>query len=76
MKIIQVKVKPNSKEQKIEEQEDGSLIVQIKSPPVDGRANAELTKLLSKEFNVPKSYISIQSGLTSKHKLVQILAAD
>jgi len=67
-----VKVKPNSKQQKIEEQPDGSLTVHLKSPPVDGKANEELIKLLSEKFDVPKSYIRIQSGLSSRQKLVEI----
>lgn len=67
-----VKVKPNSKQQKIEEQADGSLNVHLKSPPVDGKANEELIKLLAEKFNVPKSYIRIKSGATSRQKLVEI----
>ncbi|MGI2904274.1 DUF167 domain-containing protein [Tolypothrix sp. VBCCA 56010] len=67
-----VKVKPNSKQQKIEEQPDGSLTVHLKSPPVDGKANEELIKLLSDKFDVPKSYITIKSGLSSRQKLVEI----
>ncbi|MBD2691602.1 DUF167 domain-containing protein [Anabaena catenula] len=67
-----VKVKPNSKQQKIVEQEDGSLIVNLKSPPVDGKANEELIKLLAEKFDVPKSYIRIKSGLSSRQKLVEI----
>ena len=68
----QVKVKPNSKQQKIEEAADGSLTIHLKSPPVDGKANEELIKLLAERFNVPKSSISIKSGLSSKTKLVEI----
>ncbi|QIR39559.1 DUF167 domain-containing protein [Tolypothrix sp. PCC 7910] len=68
----QVKVKPNSKQQKIEEQADGSLNVHLKSPPVDGKANEELIKLLAEKFKVPKSYITIKSGATSRQKLVEI----
>ncbi len=67
-----VKVKPNSQEQKIEEHTDGSLTVKLKSPPVDGKANAELIKLLAERFNVPKSYIRIKSGLSSRQKLIEI----
>jgi len=67
-----VKVKPNSKIQKIEEQADGSLTVHLKSPPVDGKANQELIKLLAERFDVPKSYIRIKSGLSSRQKLVEI----
>ncbi|GET38800.1 DUF167 domain-containing protein [Microseira wollei] len=68
----QVKVKPNSKRQSIEEQPDGSLTVHLKSPPVDGKANQELIALLAERFNVSKSKISIKSGLASKTKLVEI----
>ena len=67
-----VKVKPNSKVQKIEEQTDGSLTVHLKSPPVDGKANEELLKILAKKFDVPKSHIRIRSGLSSRQKLIEI----
>jgi len=67
-----VKVKPNSKQQKVEELADGSLIVHLKSPPVDGKANEELIKLLAKKFDVPKSSISIKSGTTSRQKVIEI----
>ncbi len=67
-----VKVKPNSKVQKIEEEADGSLTVRLKSPPVDGKANEELIKLLAQKFDVPKSHITIKSGLSSRQKLVEI----
>jgi uncharacterized protein (TIGR00251 family) len=72
MPIITIKVKPNSKQQKITEAEDGSLTVHLKSPPVDGKANKELIKLLAKKYQVPKSQITIKSGLTSKNKLIEI----
>ena len=68
----QVKVKPNSKRQSIEEQPDGSLKVHLKSPPVDGKANEELIALLAVRYNVSKSKVSIKSGLASKTKLVEI----
>ncbi len=67
-----VKVKPNSKVQKIEESVDGSLIVHLKSPPVDGKANEELIKILADKFDIPKSNIKIKSGLSSRQKLIEI----
>jgi len=67
-----VKVKPNSQQQKIEELEDGSLNIHLKSPPVDNKANEELIKLLAKKFDVPKSSIRIKSGVTSRQKLITI----
>lgn len=67
-----VKVKPNSKLNKIVEEDDGSLTINLKSPPVDGKANQELIKVLSKKFDVPKSYIRIKSGASSRQKLIEI----
>ena len=69
---LKVKVKPNSKQQKIIDEVDGSLTIHLKSPPVDGKANEELIKVLSKKFNVPKSYIRIKSGTSSRQKLIEI----
>ena len=68
----QVKVKPNSKQQKIEESPDGSLTIYLKSPPVEGKANQELIQLLAQKFDVSKSQVTIKSGLSSKFKLVEI----
>jgi len=68
----QVKVKPNSRKQNIEESTDGSLTIHLKSPPVDGKANKELIEVLAKKFDVLKSQIRIKSGLSSRTKLIQI----
>lgn len=72
MKSIQVKVKPNARTSTLEEMADGPWKAQIKSPPVDGRANQELISLLADYFDCPKSAISIKSGRSSRIKLVQI----
>jgi uncharacterized protein (TIGR00251 family) len=69
---IQVKVKPNAQQQKIEETADGSLVIRLKSTPVDGKANRELIQLLAAKFKVAQSQITIKSGLASKNKLVEI----
>lgn len=68
----QVKVKPNAKQSKVIYTEDGSLIIHLKSPPVDGKANQELITLLAKEFNVTKQSIRIKSGVGSRQKVVEI----
>ncbi|MEQ9666982.1 DUF167 domain-containing protein [Coleofasciculus sp. G2-EDA-02] len=68
-----VTVKPNSKTQSIEEMADGTLKVNLKSPPVDGKANKELIQLLAEKFNVTKSQVQIKSGLSAKTKLIEIV---
>lgn len=72
MKRLSVKVKPNSKQQQFKVEADGSLTIHLKSPPVDGKANAELIQLLAKNLGVPKSSISIRTGASAKLKIIEI----
>ena len=70
--VRRVKVKPNSKNPRIEEAPDGSLTVHLKSPPIEGRANEELIARLAERYGVPKSRIRIKSGAAARNKLVEI----
>ncbi len=70
---IAISVKPNSGKSEIEELADGSLVVRLKSAPVDGKANEELVRLLSKHFHVPQKSIVIKQGSSGKKKLIEIL---
>jgi uncharacterized protein (TIGR00251 family) len=68
---MQVKVKPNAKVSQLIEAEDGSLIAQLRSPPVEGKANAELIQLAEK-FQVSRSQVRIYSGQRSRVKYIEI----
>ncbi len=65
-------IKTNTKQQKIQEQLDGSLTIYLKSSPVNGKANQELIKLLAKYYNIPKSKIMIKSGISSRKKWIEL----
>ena len=70
--VIQIKVKPQSRVSTLNQTEDGSWLAQIKSLPVDGKANEELIALVAKQFGCAKSRVSIKSGAASKTKRVLI----
>ena len=72
MRIIQVKVKPNARASALEEADKGPWLAQLKSPPVDGKANKELIALIARHFECPKSAVSIKSGASGRIKLVKI----
>ena len=67
-----VKVVPRSSKSEIAGELGGALKIKLKSPPIDGAANAELVKLLSKSFGASKSDVEIIGGQTSKSKHVKI----
>lgn len=51
---------------------DGTLKIKVKAKPVEGHANANLTSLLSKRLDIPKSRIEILMGEKSKQKTIRI----
>ena len=71
MKTLQIKVKPNARVSVLEE-DDGAWHAQLKSPPVDGKANAELIALVARHFGCRKAQVSIKTGASGRMKLVQI----
>lgn len=73
--MIQVRVKPNGRTSSLEQAADGTWLAQLKSPPVDGKANEELIALVAKRFECRKSAVTIKSGASGRMKLVRIEAA-
>lgn len=51
-------------------------MAKLKSPPVDGKANAELTALVAEQFKCSKAAVSIKIGAAGRMKLVQITLRD
>jgi uncharacterized protein YggU (UPF0235/DUF167 family) len=48
--LLTIKVKPNARNSGLAQAADGTWSAQLKSPPVDGKANAELVALVAKHF--------------------------
>ena len=69
---IVVRVQPNAGRSEVLGFKDGCLRVKIAAPPVKGRANQELLRLLSDILKVSKSNITIRKGMTSKTKVIGI----
>ena len=55
---------------------DGTIVIKIKAPAHDGKANDELIKFLSKKLGLSKSKIQIVSGFTSPFKKLEIDADE
>jgi len=56
----------------LEEVAGGPWLARLKSPPVDGKANEELIRLVARRFECSKSAVSIRSGASGRVKLVEI----
>lgn len=71
-RTLQLKVKPNARMQSLSEGEDGIWFAQLKSPPVDGKANAELIALIAGHFGCRKQDVAIKAGAGARLKRVTI----
>lgn len=67
---LNVRVSPRASKSCVQGVLGGEVKVALQSPPVDGKANQELIKLLSKLLKIPKSNIEIIRGETSRNKTV------
>lgn len=70
---VTIRVKPSSKRGSfIQPSLTGELMVYVKEPALDGKANKAIVKLLADYYEVPKAQVTIISGLTSRIKIIQI----
>ncbi len=65
-------VLPNASKTEIKGVFGKTLKISLAAPPVDGKANKELCNFFSKKCHLPKSFIEITSGLSSKNKIILI----
>lgn len=73
--IIKVKIVPNSSKNDII-LEDEFIKVKVTAQPIENKANKALVDFLSKTFKIPKSYIEILKGDTSKEKTILLKTTD
>lgn len=69
---IKFRIIPNARKTELAGEYANAVKIKLSAPPVEGKANAELIKFLSKSLGVSKSSISFVSGETSKDKLLEI----
>ena len=67
VKMLKIKVVPNSKRDEIVN--GNEMVVKVKAPPVNNKANKAVERLLSKFY---KCNVEIISGRKSKIKFVKI----
>jgi uncharacterized protein (TIGR00251 family) len=69
---FKVQVVPRASKSEIVGAHNGALRVRLAAPPVDGAANEELIRILSRALKIPRDAIEIIGGKTSKQKHLRI----
>lgn len=69
---VAVRLRPRGHRDELIRFEDGVLHARVTAPPVDGKANRALCKLVAKRLGVAPSRVSLVRGERSRRKLVRI----
>lgn len=70
--VFAVRVTPRASRDAIEGEHQGALKVRLTAPPIEGRANEALRRLLAARLNAPISAVRIVSGEKSRNKRVAV----
>jgi uncharacterized protein (TIGR00251 family) len=74
--VIAVRVTPRSARDEVTGWQDGALRVRLRAPPVDGKANEALRRLLADRLGVALSAVTIVGGETARLKRVRVGGMD
>ncbi len=67
-----VKVHPRAKKNAITGEVGDALKLSLTTPPVEGRANEACIEFFAKLLKVPRSSVTIASGLASRNKVLRV----
>ncbi len=68
---IRVEVKANSRLPGVEAVEN-HLVVRVKEPPREGKANEAVIRAVAAYYGVPPSSVRLASGASSRHKTLEL----
>jgi len=73
---ISVRLQPRSSKDAVVGYRDGVLAVRVTAPPVDGRANQALCRLLARHLGIAPSRVTLVRGDRSRVKVIRITGID
>jgi len=73
---IRVRLTPRAGREQIAAAPDGAYAVRVTAPPVDGRANDALCRLIAKRAGVAPSRVAIVRGAKAREKVVRVEGVD
>ena len=73
---LSVRLTPRASHEEIAGFEGETLRVRVTAPPVEGRANRALVRLLAKRLGLPLGAVHVVTGQTSRSKVAAIDGLD
>jgi uncharacterized protein len=76
MADLAIRVQPRAKRTEVAGEREGAIVIRTNAPPVDGKANAAVCRLIAKRAGVPAGAVSVVRGQSSRDKVVRVEGMD
>jgi uncharacterized protein len=73
---IRVRLQPRARRNEIAGVRGGVVVVRVTAPPVEGRANEALRRVIARRARVAKGRVEIVRGTRSRDKVVRVQGLD
>jgi len=69
---LAIRVQTRAHRDEIAGERAGALLVRVTAPPIEGRANDALCKLVAKRLEIAPRRVSVVRGATARDKLLEV----
>jgi len=69
---LSVRLQPRASRNELSGVRDGVLIARVKAPPVDGKANDALCRLVARAAGVAPTRVRVVRGASSRQKVLRV----
>lgn len=76
MAQIRVRLTPRAAREQIAASDGGSYLVRVTAPPVDGRANDALCRLIARRARIAPSRVTLLRGAKGREKVLSVEGID
>ena len=76
MATLAVRVQPRARRDEIAGERAGALLVRVTAPPVEGKANEAVRRLIAQRLGVAPGNVAVVRGATSRDKLLDISGVE
>jgi uncharacterized protein len=69
---LSVRLQPRARRDEVVGERGDAVVIRVTAPPVDGKANDALCRLVAKAAGVPPSRVSVVRGRSARDKVVRV----
>jgi uncharacterized protein len=69
---LEIRVQPRAKRTEVAGERGGVVLIRVAAPPLDGRANDAVCRLIAKRLGVPARSVRIVRGESARDKVVHV----